>query len=87
MVNYLKQTYAPTDKASKAENKLFYDELKRTKYSHNYVILMGDFNAQVNVKQNKEENILGDYGQGKGSPYGEMLVGFLLELNTPQQAI
>lgn len=46
------QTYAPTEKATKTDTKLFYDELTRTimKYSHYHVILMGDFNAQVGIK-------------------------------------
>ncbi|KAI8423818.1 hypothetical protein MSG28_012829 [Choristoneura fumiferana] len=77
------QIYAPTEQANKMENKLFYDELTQTimKYSHNHIILMGDFNAQVGAKLNKEEYVLGNFGQGKRSPNGELLVELLLEHN------
>lgn len=77
------QCYSPTEQASKIEIQLFYNELSKTitRYSNNHIILMGDFNAQVGAKQCKEEYVLGNYGQGKRSAHGEMLVEFLLQHN------
>ncbi|XP_045448905.1 craniofacial development protein 2-like [Melitaea cinxia] len=77
------QCYSPTEQASKIESQLFYHELSKTitRYSNNHIILMGDFNAQVGAKQCKEEYVLGNYGQGKRSAHGEVLVEFLLQHN------
>nr|XP_049701309.1 LINE-1 retrotransposable element ORF2 protein [Helicoverpa armigera] len=77
------QVYAPTEQAAENETKAFYDELTLTvtKFSHNHIILMGDFNAQIGEKQSKDEHVLGNFGQGRRSPNGELLVEFLLENN------
>ncbi|PZC79931.1 hypothetical protein B5X24_HaOG215613 [Helicoverpa armigera] len=77
------QVYAPTEQAAENETKAFYDELTLTvtKFSHNHIILMGDFNAQIGKKQSKDEHVLGNFGQGRRSPNGELLVEFLLENN------
>ncbi|KAI8430992.1 hypothetical protein MSG28_001085 [Choristoneura fumiferana] len=77
------QIYAPTEQATKTEIELFYKELSQTitRFLNNHLILMGDFNAQVGAKQCKEEYVLGNFGQGKRSPHGELLVEFLLQHN------
>ena len=50
-------------------------------HSNNTIILLGDFNAQVGVKQNEEEYVLGRFGYGKRSQNGHRLIDFLLEHN------
>lgn len=61
----------------------FYDELSDNiqTYSNNYLVVMGDFNAQVGTCQKGEEKVLGKFGYGKRSPRGQLLVEFLLEHN------
>lgn len=77
------QVYAPTQQASKDEIETFYnnltDEVK--KYSHNNLVVMGDFNAQVGPRQEGEESIMGNFGHGKRSINGHKLIGFLHENN------
>lgn len=77
------QVYAPTEQADEIEHKSFYNELSQilTKYQENFIIIMGDFNAQVGTKLNKDEHVLGNFGYGKRSPNGQRLVDLLLEHN------
>ncbi|CAH2105825.1 unnamed protein product [Euphydryas editha] len=62
---------------------LFYEDLALTiqKYMDNYIILMGDFNAQVGARLNPDEYILGTFGHEKRSRNGQRLVEFLMEHN------
>ncbi|CAG4938557.1 unnamed protein product [Colias eurytheme] len=77
------QIYAPTEQASRRDTIHFYEELAKTlrNYSSNNILLMGDFNAQVGEKQCLEEHVLGNFGHGKRSPNGELLIELLLEHN------
>lgn len=40
---------------------------------------MGDFNAQIGTKLNKDEFKLGEFGHGKRNPNGQRLIDLLLE--------
>ena len=77
------QVYAPTEKADRLELQDFYDKLTEalTTCSNNYIILMGDLNAQVGEKQSADEQIIGNFGYGKRSTNGQKLVDFLHEHN------
>ncbi|XP_030025374.2 uncharacterized protein LOC115443910 [Manduca sexta] len=77
------QAYAPTEQADELQHKSFYNDLSQitNNYSRNIIILMGDFNAQVGIKQCEEEYVLGSFGYGKRSKNGQRLVDFLLEHN------
>lgn len=77
------QVYAPTEQAEQSILDSFYEDLSQilNNHSDNYIILMGDFNAQVGSKQNSCEYTLGPFGYGKRSKNGQRLVEFLLEHN------
>ncbi|CAH2097985.1 unnamed protein product [Euphydryas editha] len=77
------QVYAPTEQAEQSILDLFYEDLSLTiqKYMDNYIILMGDFNAQVGARLNPDEYTLGTFGHGKRSRNGQRLVEFLMEHN------
>lgn len=78
------QAYAPTEQEDEFKHESFYNNLSQaiiSNYSKNIIILMGDFNAQVGIKQCKEEYVLGNFGYGKRSKNGQRLVEFLLEHN------
>lgn len=77
------QVYAPTEQANAEELDFFYTGLSDclAKYSNNYVIIMGDLNAQIGSRKSGEELVIGKYGHGKRSPHGQKLVDFLLEHN------
>lgn len=77
------QVYAPTEQGDELKHESFYTHLSQviSNYPKNIIILMGDFNAQVGIKQCKEEYVLGNFGYGKRSKNGQRLVDFLLEHN------
>lgn len=77
------QAYAPTEQAATSEHIIFYNNLSQViyKYPKNIIVLMGDFNAQVGTKQNKDEYVLGNFGHGKRSTNGQRLIEFSLEHN------
>lgn len=77
------QVYAPTEQADKNETDLFYNNLQETliKYDKHYVVIIGDFNAQVGTKQSESEFVIGKFGHGKRSKNGQKLVDFLLQNN------
>ncbi|GBP35310.1 Craniofacial development protein 2 [Eumeta japonica] len=77
------QVFAPTEQADEFKHESFYNDLSQaiiSNYSKNIIILMGVFNAQVGIKQCKED-VLGHFGYGKRSKNGQRLVEFLLEHN------
>lgn len=77
------QVYAPTEKDPHNETRPFYAQLNQTlmKYTRNHIILMGDFNAQIGEKLSRNEYITGNYGHGKRSPNGELLIELAMEHN------
>lgn len=78
------QAYAPTEQADELKHESFYNDLSQAiviNYSKNIIILMGDFNAQVGIKQCNGEYGLGNFGYGERSKNGQRLVEFLLEHN------
>ncbi|CAH2096957.1 unnamed protein product [Euphydryas editha] len=78
------QAYSPTESDKKEDiskiNK-FYEDLRFSMQNCNKnIIVMGDFNAQVGIRNNSgEEYTVGKYGQGKRSKNGSRLVTFALE--------
>ncbi|XP_041973390.1 craniofacial development protein 2-like [Aricia agestis] len=77
------QTYAPTEQAPESESDAFYCTLSDIikQYHNNFIIVMGDFNAQVGCREPGEELILGKYGYGKRSANGHRLIELLLQNN------
>lgn len=74
------QVYMPTTAHNDDEIEEIYDRLyqilKMTK-SEEYMILLGDWNAQVGEK--KDENIVGRYGLRKRNDRGERLIEFCIK--------
>lgn len=77
------QVYAPTESAPNCESESFYSILSDNikKYHNNYLIVMGDFNAQVGCREAGEEMIMGKYGYGKRSDNGHKIIELLLQNN------
>lgn len=77
------QAYAPTELALESEREGFYCTLSDIikKYYKNFLIVMGDFNAQVGSREPGEELIMGKHGFGKRSANGHRLIEFLLQNN------
>ncbi|XP_039762734.1 craniofacial development protein 2-like [Pararge aegeria] len=77
------QVYAPTEQSDPMEINKFYDDLSEILKGHQnkYLVMMGDFNAQVGDRISTEEFVLGKYGFGKRSKNGQKLIQFLLENN------
>ncbi|KAI8422947.1 hypothetical protein MSG28_014050 [Choristoneura fumiferana] len=77
------QAYAPTESAPESESNAFYSTMLDiiNKYNNNYLIVMGDFNAQVGSRESGEDLILGKYGHGKRSNNGHRVIELLLQNN------
>lgn len=77
------QAYAPTEQAEQTVLEAFYEDLSQAikNNAEKYIILMGDFNAQIGTRQNIKEYVLGKFGYGKRSRNGQKLVEFLMEHN------
>lgn len=79
------QVYAPTTKATYDKMNTFYDELNRTyeetKSQSQYMIVMGDFNAQLGKKKSTDENAMGNFGYEERNNRGIRLLSFLHETN------
>ncbi len=59
------QIYAPTSAADEETTEQFYDEVNETIHEyrslHNNLIIVGDWNSQVGLREMWEKNVLGDY--------------------------
>lgn len=77
------QAYAPTEKSKPSIVEQFYHVLRETlkRIENKHIIMMGDFNAQVGTRNEGEEKVLGQFGYGKRSKNGQMLVDFTLQEN------
>ncbi|CAH2091369.1 unnamed protein product [Euphydryas editha] len=76
------QIYAPTDQAMEKEKDIFYTSLTKTMQNLNKnIIVIGDFNGQIGAKSDKEEFIIGKYGQGKRTDNGQRMINFCFEQN------
>ncbi len=77
------QIYAPTINAEDEEVEKFYDELENIieNSQRKHLIIMGDFNSQVGLRQKGEKTILGKYGYGNRNERGWRLVRFYQEHN------
>lgn len=76
------QVYSPTEQSKKEILDKFYLELNEAigKYSHNFLLVMGDFNAQIGQKVSGEDMILGPYCLNKKrTNNGERLINFSFE--------
>jgi exonuclease III len=73
------QTYAPTSAASDEEMNEFYDDLQQAcnefKKSTK-LIIMGDFNSKIGMRQIGEDDVLGSFGYGIRNERGAALIRF-----------
>ncbi|PZC72845.1 hypothetical protein B5X24_HaOG210520 [Helicoverpa armigera] len=76
------QVHAPGEKDSKTAKDIFYNDLTRAMQSVNkHILLVGDFNAQIGSKSNKDEFVLGNYSSGYRNDNGQRLVNFSYAYN------
>ncbi|KAI8436518.1 hypothetical protein MSG28_010059, partial [Choristoneura fumiferana] len=70
------QAYAPTESSTQEEIDKFYNDLEKAHnmISTQYIIAMGDFNAQIGKPKSYENKVAGIYGFGKRSKRGERLM-------------
>ena len=69
------QVYAPTSTSTEDDIEKFYDELsQQLKTKSHYTIIMGDFNAQIGIKQDINEKCTGNFGSGTRNDRGDMMV-------------
>ena len=78
--------YGPTLPISKdkpATRETFYLDLQTTldKVKGDTVIISGDFNSKVGIKQDEAEHCLGSYSKGKRNENGDELVNFCITNN------
>ncbi|KAI8436521.1 hypothetical protein MSG28_010059, partial [Choristoneura fumiferana] len=68
--------YAPTESSTQEEIDKFYNDLEKAHnmISTQYIIAMGDFNAQIGKPKSYENKVAGIYGFGKRSKRGERLM-------------
>eukprot|EP00795_Rhopilema_esculentum_P016084 gene16084-7436_t len=62
------QVYASTEGAEEHEKDAFYDQLDnvlRDVHTHDVIILMGDFNAQINGERRGWEDVIGPHGSSQ----------------------
>jgi hypothetical protein len=74
------QCYAPTSAAPDTEMDVFYDDVQKaiTELSGcTWLITMGDFNSKVGLKNNHEEDVMGNFGYGQRNERGDRLISFL----------
>ncbi|PZC84828.1 hypothetical protein B5X24_HaOG203818 [Helicoverpa armigera] len=77
------QAYAPTESSSQDDIDKFYDDLAKAHdtISTNFVISMGDYNAQIGIPKDHEHAVMGKYGYGRRSIRGERLIQYAQEYN------
>ncbi|KAI8423983.1 hypothetical protein MSG28_002642 [Choristoneura fumiferana] len=77
------QAYAPTESSTQEEIDKFYNDLEKAHnmISTQYIIAMGDFNAQIGKPKSYENKVAGIYGFGKRSKRGERLMQYVYEHN------
>lgn len=76
------QAYAPTEMATNEEINLFYQTLQEAQNQvTNDVLVIGDFNAKVGQPrtEDRENLVLGKYGQGNRNERGEKLLQYASE--------
>jgi exonuclease III len=76
------QCYAPNEVANKEEKQRFYAQLREVFASikkQDIVILMGDLNPKVGVRNEGLEQVMGKNGKGDRNENGEMFVDFCME--------
>ncbi|GBP47333.1 hypothetical protein EVAR_38099_1 [Eumeta japonica] len=70
------QVHAPIEQDTKLAKEKFYNDLTELMQKNNkYVMVMGDFNAKVGRKSNKDELVLGDYSTGDRNDNDRQLIG------------
>ncbi len=71
------QDYAPTSTHSYEEVDLFYEDVEEAMKKHNthFSIVMGDFNAKIEMK-NYGESAVGHFGTGTRNGRGDQLIEF-----------
>ncbi|CAH2099838.1 unnamed protein product [Euphydryas editha] len=76
------QVHAPREQDKKLAKEKFYNDLTELMQKINKnVIVMGDLNAKVGKKSNKDEFILGDYSTGDRNDNGQRLIDFCFAHN------
>lgn len=76
------QIYAPTEQDTKLAKDKFYKDLTELMQNKNKnVVVIGDFNAKVGSKSNKDEFVLGNHTCGVRNDNGNRLVDFSFENN------
>lgn len=77
------QAYAPTENSSQEEIDRFYEDLAKAhdSISTEYIVSMGDFNAQIGTPKNYEYSTTGEHGYGTRSARGTRLIQYAQEYN------
>ena len=80
------QVYAPTTLADKVEIQKFFEDVSQViKESgparNHYLLVLGDFNSQIGVKNTGEKRWIGNYTYGKRNKNGNKLVQLCQENN------
>lgn len=71
------QVHAPREQDTKLAKEKFYNDLTQLMQNNNKnVIVMGDLNAKIGRKSNRDEFILGDYSTGDRNDNGQRLIDF-----------
>lgn len=73
------QVYAPTTSHDDEVVETFYEEIDQAlgEDKTTYTIIMGDFNAKVGLRKDREEKGLGPFGIGERNDRGERLLDFV----------
>lgn len=77
------QSYAPIERSTQEDIDIYYRDLAKAHemLPKNYIISMGDFNAQIGKPKSYENKVTGKYGYGKRSKRGERLIQYAYEHN------
>ncbi|XP_057335067.1 uncharacterized protein LOC130673870 [Microplitis mediator] len=77
------QAHAPTENSSQEEIDSFYEDLAKAHHSTSteYVVSMGDFNAQIGIPKKYKRSATGEYGYGIRSGRGTRLIQYAQEYN------
>lgn len=75
------QIHAPTEQDTKLAKDKFYKDMTELIQIQMNIIIMGDFNAKVGKKSNKDEFVLGEYSSGDRNDNGQRLVDFSFAYN------
>lgn len=76
------QIYAPTSTSSEEESEEFHQLISKIlKQNKDTLLIISNFNGQIEKRKHEEEEILGRYNYKKKNPRGQRIIDFSLEMN------